>query len=332
MNILYIGPYRQKGIIGITSLFVLINILSKANTNISSRPIYINGSEPIDIGDPTVLSSEKNRFDNYDMIIQHVDPKDCIKINSVQKNVIIPILNERVLDENSINKLTDFDLVLTDTKYSYSRIANATNKLSSKTKNYDYDIPMSSIPKNQFNIGTLDNTKKLYFIGSYKHNIANINYLCKSFIRNVMNNECSLILFLFDIDAKIKNDIESMIANIYAENNIKYAINRVLVAPIDPTLDNIVTAHQTGHIFIDLQDDSGNTVNNKFAAILNKPVVSFGSDDYEYNYDRNHTIYSTGCTGVSYKSIESKIKRAISDKTYSEHLIPVKKQHINKIL
>jgi hypothetical protein len=73
-------------------------------------------------------------------------------------------------------------------------------------------------------------------------------------------------------------------------------------------------------------------VNNKFAAILNKPVVSFGSDDYEYNYDRNHTIYDTGCTGVSYKSIESKIKRAISDKTYSEHVIPVKKQHINKII
>jgi hypothetical protein len=58
MNILYIGPYRQKGTVGITSLFVLINILSKTNTRVSSRPIYINGSEPVDIGDTTILSSE----------------------------------------------------------------------------------------------------------------------------------------------------------------------------------------------------------------------------------------------------------------------------------
>ena len=332
MNILYIGPYRQKGTVGITSLFVLINILSKTNTRVSCRPIYINGSEPVDIGDSTILSSEKNRLDNYDMVIQHVDPKDCIKINSVQKNVIIPILNERILDENTINKLADFDMVLTDTKYAYSRIANASNKLLSKTKNYDYDIPMSSIPQNKFNIGTLDHTKKLYFIGSYRNNIANINYLCKSFIRNTVNNECSLVLFLFDIDAKIKNDIESMISNIYTENNIKHAINRVLVAPIDPTLDNILTAHQTGDIFIDLQDDNSNTVNSKFATILKKSIVSFGVDDYDYSYNRNHTIYSTGCTGVSYKSIETKIKRAISDNTYNEHIIPFKKQHINKII
>jgi hypothetical protein len=141
-----------------------------------------------------------------------------------------------------------------------------------------------------------------------------------------------LVLFLFDIDAKIKNDIESMISNIYAENNIKHAINRVLIAPIDATLDNILTAHQTGDIFIDLQDDNSNTVNNKFAATLKKPIVSFGVDDYDYSYDRNHTIYSAGCTGVSYKSIETKIKRAISDKIYSEHIIPFKKQHINKII
>jgi hypothetical protein len=319
-------------VIGITSLFVLANLLSKSNTKISARPIYLNNCEPVDIGDSSILASEKNRFDNYDMVIQNVDPKEAIKIHSVPKNVIIPILNERILDENTISKLLDFDLVLTDTKNAYARIANTNHKLSNKTKNYDYDIPMSSIPKNKFNIGILDNTKKLYFIGSYKHNVTNINYLCKSFIRNTLNNECSLILFLFDIDAKIKNDIESMISKIYNENDIKHTINRVIVAPIDSTIDNILVAHQTGDIFIDLQDDNTNTLNNKLATILNKSIVSFTVDDYEYNYDRNHCIYETGCSGVSYKSIDTKIKRAISDKTYSETIIPFKKQHINKII
>jgi len=332
MNILYLGPYRQKSIAGIASLFVLRNLIATPNHKVSARPLYIDNYQSSDIIDQNILSSEKIILDHYDILIQNVYPKDSIKINSITKNIIIPIINEGSLDETTKNKLSEFDMILTDTKLSYNRLSNLDNKITNKVKTYDYDVPIApTLPDNQFNIGILNQTKKIYFIGNYINNITNIHNLCRSFIKNVSFNECSLVLFLLDMTQQLKNDIDNKISEIYAENNIKYAINRIVIIPIDSTIENIVVAHQTGDILVDLQDDNTNTVNTKIATLLNKPIVSFGIEDHEHALTRNNHIYNDA-VGVSSWAIDSKIKRAICDKSYTENLVPFKKQHINKII
>lgn len=332
MNILYIGPYRQKTIMGITSLVFLKNILANNKShNITSRPIYINSSHNLNTLDDQILNSEKLRLDHYDMIIQNVDIKDSIKIPSVSKNIIVPILNESVLSTEDTDNLMQFDEILTDSKVSYNRIINSSSKLKNKTKTYDYDILLNSIPNNQFNIGLLNKTKKIYFIGNYTNNITNVENLCRSFIKNISHNEYSLILYLFDMTEQLKNELNNSIQKIYSDYQIKYAINRTVIIPIETTTDNILIAHQTGDVFVNLQDDNTNSLNNKLAMALKKSTVSFDIDDYQTKLMQNNKLYKN-CVAVSENAIDVKIKKVLSNNNYVENLVPFKKEHINKII
>ena len=331
MNILYIGPYRQKTIIGMTSLVFLKNILANnKSNNITSRPIYINSSHNLNTLDDQILNSEKLRLDHYDMVIQNVGIKDCIKIYSVSKNVIVPILNESVLSTEEIDRLVKFDEILTDSKVSYNRIVNSSSKLKNKTKTYDYDILLDSIPNNQFNIGILNKTKKIYFIGNYTNNITNIENLCRSFIKNISYNEYSLILYLLDMTEKLKNELGNSIQQIYSDYQIKYAINRTVIIPIESIINNIFIAHQTGDVFVNLQDDNTNSLNSKLAMALKKSVVSFDIDDYQTKLIQNNKLYKN-CVAVSEDAVDIKLKKVLSN-NYTENLVSFKKEHINKII
>lgn len=331
MNILYIGPYRQKTIIGMTSLVFLKNILANNKShNITSRPIYINSSHNLNTLDDQILNSEKLRLDHYDMVIQNVGIKDCIKIYSVSKNVIVPILNESVLSTEEIDRLVKFDEILTDSKVSYNRIVNSSSKLKNKTKTYDYDILLDSIPNNQFNIGILNKTKKIYFIGNYTNNITNIENLCRSFIKNISYNEYSLILYLLDMTEKLKNELGNSIQQIYSDYQIKYAINRTVIIPIESIINNIFIAHQTGDVFVNLQDDNTNSLNSKLAMALKKSVVSFDIDDYQTKLIQNNKLYKN-CVAVSEDAVDIKLKKVLSN-NYTENLVSFKKEHINKII
>lgn len=332
MNILYIGPYRQKTIIGMTSLVFLKNILANNKShNITSRPIYINSSHNLNTLDDQILNSEKLRLDHYDMVIQNVGIKDCIKIHSVCKNVIVPIINESVLSTEEIDRLVEFDEILTDSKVSYNRIVNSSSKLKNKTKTYDYDILLNSIPNNQFNIGILNKTKKIYFIGNYTNNITNVENLCRSFIKNISYNEYSLILYLLDMTEKLKNELNNSIQQIYSDYQIKYAINRTVIIPIESITDNIFIAHQTGDVFVNLQDDNTNSLNSKLALALKKSVVSFDINDYQTKLIQNNKLYKN-CIAVSENAVDIKLKRVLSSNNYTENLVSFKKEHINKII
>ena len=97
MNILYIGPYRQKDAIGLTSLNILVNLLQSKH-NVSAKPIYFNKNS-ITISDNHVLEAENKRFDHYDLVIQNVKPDQAIKINSVAKNIFCLLYTSDAADE-----------------------------------------------------------------------------------------------------------------------------------------------------------------------------------------------------------------------------------------
>ncbi len=71
-NILYIGPYRQNDGWGLGSRDLVI-ALSKTNFNLATRPIYMCGN--IETNELKEFERfEKESFDSYDIIIQHVLP------------------------------------------------------------------------------------------------------------------------------------------------------------------------------------------------------------------------------------------------------------------
>jgi hypothetical protein len=329
MNILYLGPYRQSTTEGITSFFTLLNLIQSNRYNLTSRPIYFKDAPKLDIANGYVAKCESSLLDNYDMVIQHTYIYEALPINSVNKNIIIPITTDETITSQDIDCLSAFDTILVDTKLNYNRLAEYT-KIKNKIKTYDYDIPISSLMENKFDIGVLNQTKKLYFIGNYSSNKTNIYNICKSFIANLNYNEYSLVLFLFDMDYNFKNELDSFISRFYEDSGPTHAINRIVVVPIISTFDNMIVAHQTGDIFIDIQDDNSNSFNYKIALLLKKKIIQFNMDDLDFSFDRNGTQSKNGFIGVSQRSLSKSISDTLHNK--NQDPLPFKKQNIINLI
>lgn len=330
MNILYIGPYRQDNVIGWSSTALLKFLLSNNKYNITCRPIYLSHSRTLTDVDMEIRRAENNTNSSYDAIIQNSSLDSLTKIHSIPKNIAIPIIDSKAISNETIDNLHNFDKILVDSKLIYNRLQQY-KKIQNKIKTYDYDILTKPVPNSAFRIGVLECSKKLYFIGKYSNNINNIINLCKAFIKNIKCNEYALILFLFDLDIMKKKHIETIINKYYVMHNMKHTINRIILVPIDTKLDNVLVAHQTGDIYLDLQDDNSNTLNTKIASSFNKTIVQFNYDDMAFNFDRNDQENAEGFVGISERAIDLAIQSCIlNNSTYAPK--PFKKENIFNLL
>ncbi len=73
MKILYIGPYRQQDGWGNASRLFL-SALNKTGHDITIKPIFMGSSKIEGSLGPELDTLESNRFDNYDVLIQHTLP------------------------------------------------------------------------------------------------------------------------------------------------------------------------------------------------------------------------------------------------------------------
>lgn len=318
--------------VGLTSLVILMNLLQNKKHKVSSRPIYLN-KDPInqDIVQE-VVKAEHDQYDSYDIIIQHVTLDMCIKINAVKKNIVIPINNQEILSEDDLEKLAAFDAILVDNKTIYNLYKEYYSKIANKLTTYDYDLFIPPTQLAEFDVNPFGITKKLYFIGDYENNINNIYSLCHAFIKHSINctDEYSLILYLFNIDPNIKQNITNNINQIYSSYEIKYAINRIMIAPIDCNLQNIITAHNTGSVYINIGDSNSNSLNYKISNSLNKQIINFNDTDYIFEFTRNNRIHNKQCLGVSCGSIDTKMNKALNN--CIDQPQPFKKQHISTLI
>lgn len=329
MNILYLGPYRQNNINGWTSTSLLKHLLSSKKNNITCRPVYVEPSNTITEVEGIIKKSENTTYEHYDSIIQHANIDSLIKINGIEHNIAIPIINDKLMNSENLENLCNFDKILVDTKLTYNRLQQY-KEIKNKVKTYDYELDIKSSSNSSFHIGILEQSKKIYFIGKYDSNLNNIVNICKAFIHNIQSNEYVLILFLFDLDLSKKKYIESIINQYYLLHNMKYTINRTIIIPIDTKLDNMLVAHQTGNIYLDLQDDNSNSLNVKIASMLNKSIVQFNYDDMVFLFDRNNQHNTMGFTGVSEKAINREIYNCMNNNINKPQIF--KKENILNLL
>lgn len=88
MNILFIGPYRQKDGWGLASRDYIKAIASLEDINLSTRPIYLApGNTDENFNDNEILQYENNFFSSYDMVIQKVLPEYMFYDGRFGKNI-----------------------------------------------------------------------------------------------------------------------------------------------------------------------------------------------------------------------------------------------------
>jgi len=331
-NILYIGPYRQRDIDGLWSTALIQNMLSDRSKNIALRPIFLDNKCAIKNIDKSLCNQENICLSKIDTVIQHVPLNKARVIDSVDRNILVPIMSTNLVPKDVIDQLLRFDGILVDNKPDSIRISHSYPSLQKLVKNIDYVFDVDSSYKAGFNIGLLNNSEKLYMICNYKTNVRAIYDTIVSFIGNIRSKDIVLVLFTLDISPSEKAELEKFIKEAYNSMDTKYSINRVVVAPITSDLNNIYAAHKSGDVFIDVVDYGSNSINLKIANSLKKNIIKIDPDYIFSLTDDSNKINQVGSLKISSQTINNSIKKYLEVRQVHNTGSLFKTNHINKYL
>jgi hypothetical protein len=331
MNILYIGPYRQNSLDGIHSLCILQTLLTNDSHNIVARPVYINASTPASQLPLEVVNAENNNNQNIDCVIQHTPISFASRVYGIDKNIIIPILGSQKLSINEQNILASFDMVLLDNKIDANKILKSNNQTQKNIKNFDYDVFSDPVNNSIYDLDLISSLKKLYFIGSAIDNTDYINMLVRSFIKNNNQDNIALVLYLLDVDFQDKEYIDKKINEIYTTYYGNNKLNKVITVPVQTSLKNLIIAHNTCDVLIDLHNKGSNSINLKIAQALNKSVINI-SNDLTYKSNDGNDMSTRGYLSISEEHIDNAIRSYLNSKNLQTTTSLFKTQHLNKII
>lgn len=332
MNILYIGPYRQNSLSGMHSSCILQTLIASKKHNVVSRPIYISQCSNITEIPALILDAEKNATADIDCVVQHIPVAFANKCYSINRNIIIPIIGSKRLSRQEQSILSTFDSIFVDNKLDSNKMnKNLGSSAAKKIKNFDYDIFANPINNQLYDLGVLSCLNKLYFIGKASENVDYLNSLIKSFVKQNYSNNLALILYLVDINPQDKDIIENNIKTIYKNYNKQFILNKIMIVPIESRLNNLIIAHNTCDIFIDLQNRTSNTLHTKIAKALNKKILVV-SNDVSYKSQDSQDLDVEGYLSVTDEDIDAALSSYVSSKTLERSSSLFKTQNIANIL
>jgi len=310
LNVLYIGPYRENSLVGLFSSNILVNLYKNNKLQITNLPIFLTYSIDENIID-SIKQHENKSTNKYDIYIQHTYIDECLAINTIDKNIAIPILKNNNLSRIEINNLKNFHSIIVNSSIDYYKITQYA-ELKNKVKMFDYDTANISkdVLKNKnkkYNLQQLGFYDNLYFIGSYSNNATTIESLCYSFMDNMLYNKYLLLLFL-EINKEESHALNQKIQNIYKENNLKLKTNPIIIISHENNKNNYVMPHLSGNLFVDISFDHGNSLHHKVAKILNKPILCIDKNHFKYLAANNNKYLLSGFTQIDYTEIKSKLR------------------------
>ena len=123
MNILFIGPYKQHDEWGHKSRSIL-TALQNTKHNITSRPIFLSNNPTYDT---SVIASELNTFDTYDIAIQFILQPYATYIGNIKRN--IGIFNYETIPDNLPTDLLNAETLMDEIWTESSSVKNGLDKL-----------------------------------------------------------------------------------------------------------------------------------------------------------------------------------------------------------
>lgn len=288
MNILYFGPYRQHDDYGIQSKLYLDDF-SKIS-NISSRPIYIN-NEYANKTDELFYS--ENHQNSFDVLVQHLPISSMAVTHKIKHNICIPIVDNHNLSQSELEKLYYFDKILVDNHYLLHILEQNnidTNKII-KIKSFKAISDISI----KFDLTSHNFTSKLYFIGDYYNNTNLIDNLIMNFLNiTKLHRNMSLLLFLYDTNANTIQTLSNKVKEIHQKLNIRNQMISIVPIPIQNEIKSLMTAHNTGDIFLDINEYSKCTLNRHIANQLQKKIIDINPVSLKISPVRNNNYSSNG--------------------------------------
>lgn len=173
-NTLFIGPYRQNDGWGLASRDYLMSLL-KYNNNITAHPLYLANNIERNLPMP-ILDSEKTKYNNYDIIIQHSLPFGMTKRYGA-KNIGLLFLENQKFNSDSVFNLNSMDEIWVSSNLEKQSLIDGGVVVPIKKASHAIDT--NGIKKIDPNIKFNNDTAKaykFYVIGEYiqRKNIKDI--------------------------------------------------------------------------------------------------------------------------------------------------------------
>lgn len=289
MNILYIGPYRQENIVGYESLNFLLDLYDTEHS-IVARSVFYERSQakhnPIILNILNKLETYRENI-KYDLLIQHGDINSITYSSKIPKHIYWPIINNIVPDTGSIEKykiLEKYGFYIYKNKITQFILEHIDIKRQIFVPQHISKYLISNQNLAKFNLGIYQRYQKYYTVvdKSDEHIIKN---LIVSFIRRFNQQDKILMICIHNVTQDILEMYNTFIKNIYALFKINYSITKILIMPIDNTLDSILYAHNTGDIFIDTHQNLHYGLANKFKKTI---ITNTANLNIEWNIANLH--------------------------------------------
>lgn len=294
MNILYIGPYYENSIIGMSSRDH-IDILKK-NHNLYIKPIFLTQNLIINKDIKKLENSSLAKNIKYDIIIQYA-PIDFIvpfKLIGI-KNYCIPIIPYTYSINNKnkyVKNLLLFDKIFVDSKYD-SDIIKEIGIDGKKIKIFSYSENIEDF--HTYNSDDINKTitpfiknKYVYYIHS--DDIRTISAIIFSFA-NIGKKIKDCYLNISITNKLIENKIKDMIDLIVSKSKIPYLKNYIAITSIDKEQSNILSQQKNSSCFIDIRTYTNTGLPSIIARHNNKNVIdneslsiNYSSVDSEYKH------------------------------------------------
>jgi len=311
MNILYIAPYRNSVIYN-----ECLNNIKTLNTksSITIYPVYLD-SELIDPDQEIKTLESKNICsENYDIVLQHAPVEYLVPFSGlVKNNYCIPIIKYcKNIDSRHINKLLDFNLILSDSKYDADFINSCIGNKSKKVKLFNYTNHYDN--NKQVNLFYHNKNYKLYtFIN--KKNIHNLHKIFLAFfIASQDAANCSLVLAVDsdNLAPQAKTILDDIIKKTKI-NNIENSI-KIVVVPNKP--DNVIAMHKTGDCYIEFRETTNSHFHTFIAKECNNTFITNENLDFSYEptIDNDQDFYNL-YPKLSVSSLVNKIKNIVRTKS-----------------
>lgn len=244
MNILYIGPYKDISMDGISSRYFVNNLRSIPNSSLTLQSITL--SNKIDTSVSYDEETIQSGLESYDVVIQQAPVDLIVNDTRIKKSIIIPIIGE--LNEKIINtlKIKTFHKLLVSSKYHLDKLKKI---FGSKVVYLRYHDNVTKVNK-KYNIRFLNKTQKFYYIGSYTKQQNSVRKIILSFIMAFRTDpSVSLVLFLEENPLDLEQ-LNKDIADYKKQLNLINDFKKITIAAFDNTEESLLITHNGGDIYI----------------------------------------------------------------------------------
>lgn len=314
MNILYIGPYKDISIDGISSRYLINNLRDMPSINLTIQNIIISSK-----ADNSLVYSEetiKSDLESYDVVIQHAPIDFIVSDSRIKKSIIIPIMDS--LNEKNINKLKvkKFNKLLVNNKCYLDKLKKI---FGSKIICLRYNNIIQPINR-KYSIRFLNNTKKFYYIGNYIQQQSLVRKTILSFMMAFRTDpSTSLVLFLSDNQSdleQLNKDMEDYKKQLNLINDCK----KITVAPFNSTEESLSIAHNGGDIYISPIVSNSN-IHCEIAQAYKKKILYLDRiDSVSVPADKDYRVGDNISSPVTL-SVVAEMKKISSDDHKSQYFL-----------